>query len=73
MNSDSGGWLTMSEACRRLKLSRATVLRLIDRGDLPAYRIGWMIRLRSDDVHAYLGRRAEGAGEGEGEGDQPPG
>lgn len=43
----------MTQACRRLKVSRTTLLRLIDRGELPAYRIGWMIRLRVVEVEAY--------------------
>jgi excisionase family DNA binding protein len=57
------GWLTVHQACRRLKVSRHTLLRLIDTGELPAYKIGWMIRLRVDDVEAY--RRQQGADDDE--------
>lgn len=53
MNSPNQEWLTMTQACRRLRVSRTTLFRLIDRGELPAYRIGWMIRLRVDEVEAY--------------------
>jgi excisionase family DNA binding protein len=48
------------QACRRLKVSRVTLFRLIDEGELPAYRIGWMIRLRVVEVEAYRRRRADG-------------
>jgi excisionase family DNA binding protein len=45
--------LSVNQACRRLKVSRPRLFRLIDRGELPAYRIGWMIRLLVEDVDAY--------------------
>lgn len=58
MKMANGGWLTVQQACRRLSVSRHRLFRMIDQGDLPAYRIGWMIRLRVDDVEAY--RREQG-------------
>lgn len=64
MKLSHSGWLSANQACRRLRMSRATLLRLIDRGQLPAYRIGWMIRLRDDDVEVYRRRLA---------GDEEPG
>lgn len=60
MKIPNGGWLTVNQACRRLKLSRAALFRLIDEGELPAYRIGWMIRLRVAEVEAYRRRPSEG-------------
>ncbi len=53
MKVPNTGWLTVNQACRRLKVSRETLFRLIDEGELPAYRIGWMIRLLVADVEAY--------------------
>jgi excisionase family DNA binding protein len=53
MRDPSAGWLTVKQACRRLKVSRATLFRMIDQGELPAYRIGHWIRLRVADVEAY--------------------
>jgi excisionase family DNA binding protein len=50
-------WLTVKQACRRLKVSRNTLFRMIDQGEVPAYRIGWMIRLRVAEVEAYLQER----------------
>ena len=47
------GWLTVTEVCRRLGVPRRTLFRLIDRAELPAYRIGHWIRLRVSDVEAY--------------------
>ncbi len=66
MTSPESGWLTAAEACRRLKVSRTTLFRLIDRGELPAYRFGRMIRLQVADIDAFLQHRS---GEG---GDRPP-
>ena len=46
-------WLTVTQACVRLGLSRRTLFRLIDRAELPGYKIGHWIRLRVADVEAY--------------------
>lgn len=56
MQASRSGWLSANQACRRLRVSRATLFRLINEGDLPAYRIGWMIRLLVADVEAYRQR-----------------
>ena len=45
--------MSPAQACRRLRMARRTLLRRIDDGVLPAYRIGWMIRLRAADVEDY--------------------
>ncbi len=60
MNSTE--WLSVAGACRRLKVSRTTLFRLIDRGELPAYRFGWMIRLRAADVEAFRRSRDDQPG-----------
>ena len=54
-------WLTVEQARRVLGLSTARALyTLIDAGELPAYKIGSRIRLRTADVREYLERRGEG-------------
>ena len=53
MRSANSGWLSVKQACRRLKVSRTPLFRMIDQGELPAYKMGWMIRLRVADVEAY--------------------
>jgi excisionase family DNA binding protein len=58
MQGDHVGWLSANQACRRLHMSRSTLLRLIDEGAIPAYRMGWMIRLLVADVEAYRRRVA---------------
>lgn len=50
--SDSD-WLTATAACRRLGVTRRTLFRLIDTGELPAYKIGHWIRVRVADIEAY--------------------
>lgn len=54
MQQGQSGWLSVNETCRRLRVSRKTLLRLINEGEIPAYRIGWMVRLLVADVEAYL-------------------
>jgi excisionase family DNA binding protein len=53
MKDPVAGWLTVKQACGRLKVSRPTLFRMIDHGEIPAYRIGHWIRLRVADVEAY--------------------
>ena len=53
MKRPESEWLTVTDACRRLGLPRRTLFRLIDTGELPAYKIGHWIRLRVADVEAY--------------------
>lgn len=43
-------WLSIAEAARRLGVTPRTLYRLINAGDLPAYRIGRVIRLKVVDV-----------------------
>jgi excisionase family DNA binding protein len=57
MNSAELRWLSFLQARRRLALSRLELLRLIDAGQVPAYRIGRRIRLQVADVEAYRARR----------------
>ena len=46
-------WMSTEDAARRLGVATKTVYRFIDRGELPAYRIGRVIRLKDADVEAY--------------------
>jgi len=51
--------LTVSEVAERLRCPRAHVYRLIERGQLPAFRLGdgrGPIRIREDELEAWLER-----------------
>lgn len=49
-------WLSTAEASDRLGVTLRTLYRLVDEGRLPAYKIGRVIRIKEDDVDAYLER-----------------
>lgn len=47
-------WLSTQEAARRLGVTARTLYRFIDQGDLTAYRLGRVIRLKLSDVDAFI-------------------
>lgn len=49
-----GGLLTVRDVADRLRVSRTTVRRLIDRGELRAHAAGATYRITTDDLRAYL-------------------
>ena len=54
MTTDEIVWLSTKEAARRLGITPRTLYSFIDNGDLPAYRMGRVIRLQQSDVDAYI-------------------
>lgn len=49
-------WLSTREAARRLGITPRTLYRLIDSGQLPAYKVGRVIRLQEGEVDAFIDR-----------------
>jgi len=54
--------LTVNEVADLLRVSRMTVYRLINQGQIAALRVGHSYRLREDDVDSYLSERYTEAG-----------
>lgn len=54
MGSQEIQWLGTAEAARYLGLTSRTLYRLIDEGQLPAYKFGRVIRLKQADVDAFV-------------------
>lgn len=54
MSSTEIAWLSTAEAARRLGVTPRTLYRFIDEGQLPAYRFGRVIRLKEDEVDAFI-------------------
>jgi excisionase family DNA binding protein len=51
--------LTTSTAAEQLGISRPTLMKMIDRGEIPAHKVGSHTRLRTTDVMTYRsGRQA---------------
>ena len=47
-------WMSTAEAAKRLGITPRTLYRVIDEGQLPAYRFGRVIRLKEDEVEAFI-------------------
>lgn len=53
-------WLGTQEAARLLGVTPRTLYRFIDEGQLPAYKLGRVIRLKESDLVAFIeGARIE--------------
>ena len=55
MTSESE-YLTTEEVARTVRLSRTTVIQLIERGELPATRFGKVWRIKQSDLDEYIRR-----------------
>jgi len=51
---DTIEWLGTTEAAARLGVIPRTLYAFIDKGELPAFKMGRVIRLKADDVDSYI-------------------
>jgi excisionase family DNA binding protein len=49
-------WLGTPEAAERLGITQRTLYRLIDEGQVPAYKMGRVLRVKADDLDVFLDR-----------------
>ena len=56
MADDEIRWLGTAEAARQLGITPRTLYRLIDEAQVPAYKFGRVIRLKQEDVAAFIDR-----------------
>lgn len=49
-------WVGTKEACARLGVTLRTLYRFIDEGQLPAYKMGRVIRLQEHDITDFIER-----------------
>lgn len=54
--TESIQWIGTPEACARLGVTLRTLYRFIDEGQLPAYKMGRVIRLQAQEVDAFIER-----------------
>ena len=54
MSREEINWLSTKEAARRLGITTRTLYRLIDGGQIPAYKFGRVIRLQEAEVDAFI-------------------
>jgi excisionase family DNA binding protein len=55
-------FVTANEVARLMRISKMTVYRIIQQGELPAVRVGRGYRIREEDVRRYLDARYISAG-----------
>ncbi len=56
MTRDEVNWVSTREASRQLGITVRTLYRLIDSGQLAAYKFGRVIRLQQPDIDDYVER-----------------
>lgn len=54
MSREEVTWLSTREAARQLGITTRTLYRLIDGGQLPAYKFGRVIRLQESEVETFI-------------------
>jgi excisionase family DNA binding protein len=54
--TESIHWMGTREACERLGVTLRTLYRFIDEGQLPAYKMGRVIRVQESDVEDFITR-----------------
>ena len=47
-------WLTPEDVADELRVGRMTVYRMLETGIVPAYRFGRLLRVRPEDLEAYI-------------------
>ena len=47
-------WLGTPEAAERLGITQRTLYRLIDEGQIPAYKMGRVLRVKESDLDVFL-------------------
>lgn len=54
MSREEITWLSTREAARQLGITTRTLYRLIDGGQIPAYKFGRVIRLQEAEVDTFI-------------------
>lgn len=56
----SSNWVGTKDACERLGINLRTLYRFIDKGELVAYQMGRVFRMKAEDIEAFVeSRRVE--------------
>jgi excisionase family DNA binding protein len=52
--SDPETWMGTQDAARELGITTRTLYRLIDEGEVPAYKLGRVLRIKRGDIESFL-------------------
>ena len=58
---EQGTVYTLAEASEKLKVSRVTLIRSIEKGKLTAFRVGVQWRIRGEDLNRFVAQTREQA------------
>lgn len=61
IDSEGPEYLTVAEVAVRMRVSRATIYRLVHNGDLPRMRVGKVLRVPRDAVADFIRKSSRGA------------
>ena len=57
-NTSFDSLLTLKEAMEYLKLSRSTLYKLMEKGEIKGIKIGKVWRFRKEDIESFITRKA---------------
>ncbi|WP_376794183.1 helix-turn-helix domain-containing protein [Thermogemmatispora sp.] len=66
-------WLTATEAGKLIGVTRRTVVRMVERGEITGYRVASAWRFKRSDLEAYLDQHRYGPGRSPKEGQDQAG
>lgn len=52
-------WMTVAEVAKRLRVSKMTIYRLVEQGEIPSIKVGRSFRIADYEFRAYLTERIE--------------
>ncbi len=54
MKQEQETLITIKDVTKLLNISRTTVYRLLEKGDIPSYKIGNQLRFKLSEIEAYI-------------------
>ncbi len=59
MEKEEEKMLSVKQVSKMLNISLSSTYRLLDRKELPSYKVGNLVRIKQSDIEAYLERNKQ--------------